>query len=111
MAYTELDSKRIFEKFDKILTAQGWSIYSLSNEANVNCCTIYKWRKTKSMPTLGMLDSVCKILNISVASLLSLGEVPEIDESEKELLDLWSGIDNNAKVALISLMKSLQRSR
>lgn len=112
MSYTVLDSEKIFDKFDKIMTAQERSIYSLANDSGVTCGAIYKWRKSKTMPTLKMLDSICKVLNVSVASLLSSHDDPtEIDESEKELLELWNGIDCDTKTAVVLLLKSLQRCR
>lgn len=112
MAYTELDSELIFEKFDKILSVQERSIYSLANDAGVSYGAIYKWRKYKSMPTLKMLESICRVLNVSVASLLSSSDdMIDIDEREKDLLDLWNGIDNEAKEAVILLLKSLQKCR
>lgn len=112
MAYTEIESEHILEKFDRIIRAQNRSIYSLSNDSGVSYGAIHKWRKSKSMPTLAVLSNLCRVLNVSVASLLSPDDDPiEIDESEKELLALWSGIDSDAKNAMISLLKSLQKCR
>ena len=108
MSYMYLDANRIYERFEKVVENKGVSLYSIAKDAGVNYGTLYKRRQRRTLPTLAVLDSVCSVLDVSVAYLLaSDDEFVHLDEKEKQLFDLWLGLGAEQKDVLFELMRTM----
>jgi len=104
MNYAEL-----YNKIEALRKAKGLSINKLSYEAGISHNTLFNWRERGYAPSLPVLEGVCDALGISLSELFSSDEKEECSESEKQLLSLFSCLNNEQKRAVLALLESMAK--
>ncbi len=64
------DNELILEKIKLLCKERGWKPYKLAKKADLPKSTIYSWFRTKSSPTLSVLNAVCEAFGISILTFL-----------------------------------------
>lgn len=104
--YEFLDSKTLFDRFDKIRKEHGLSFYAIAKNGGFSCEALYKWRDRLSSPSLYLLESICYALNIKLIDLLYDNAIVLTPE-EKKIYDSIKTLDMSKKEKLIELIKTL----
>ena len=87
---------------------RNWSVYKLSLEANVSSNTVYKWFKTKSSPTLHVLNAICEALGTTIITfLLDDDDYPGLSNEQIKLLDIYGKLPESARKAQLEYLENL----
>ncbi len=93
------------QKIEELNKERGWSFYELSKQTDIAESTIYTWKRKNKCPSLPVLEKICKAYGISLYQFFNgIGDNTLTDE-QKEVLSLWSLLDNDEKELLKSHVK------
>ncbi len=65
------------KRLDKLRMERGWSKCKLSEESGLAAGVIYRWYKTKRMPSIDAIEKICKACHITMSEFFA-----ESDEEE-----------------------------
>lgn len=98
----------ILKKINQLRIERGWSIYRLSVESGIPQSTLTNMFNRETLPSITTLECLCEAFGISMSSFFAeTDEIPPNDE--KELLALYAGVSDEAKQAVLSLLKELHK--
>ncbi len=88
--------------------ARGWTEYQLAERSGLPQSTISSWYRKNMIPTLPSLDKICKAFGITLSQLLAEGSEPvALTESQRELLQRWSRLNEKQQAALLQLLDQM----
>ncbi len=100
----------ILRKINKMRLDRGWSIYRLSVESDVPQSTLTNMFNRETLPSITTLASICKAFGISLSEFFSEeSSSKEYSSCEKELLDMFNSISNEARKSLLCLLREISR--
>lgn len=82
----------IFERIESISKKRGMSLREVNEKAKLGTNAIYRWKK--QTPSIDKVESVAKVLNVTVDYLLGQNSTPEW-ANRKDTLDLKKFLDDN----------------
>ena len=78
------------EKIKQLLKQRGWSAYRLAKESDLSDSTIANIIKRNAVPSVTTLESICKGFGITMSQFFADGELIEVNDKTRDLLDCWS---------------------
>lgn len=87
----------LFDRIKEIAKKRGYSIAEIEREAGVSTNYMYQWKKRNPNPET--LESVAKILGVSIDYLLNNNEATE-QTQENDTIDLENFLKGNLKISL-----------
>ena len=99
----------IHARLRQLLHERGWTEYRLSKECNMAQTTIGNIFRRNTMPSLATLETISQAFGISLAQLLSEGDMVELTPELKEVFDCWRTLSPEQKKAALSMMKAMNR--
>ena len=99
----------IHARLKQLLQERGWTEYRLSKECNMAQTTIGNIFRRNTMPSLATLETISQAFGISLAQLLSEGDMVELTPELKEVFDCWRTLSPEHKKAALSLLKAMNR--
>jgi len=98
----------VLDRILKLRNDRGWTEYRLSEESGIAQSTISSWYKKGMNPTIASLESICAAFGITLSQFFAEGESSVVlTPEQKEMLSKWSGLTDEQKEALFSLIKSM----
>ena len=97
----------IHARLRQLLQERGWTEYRLSKECNMAQTTIGNIFRRNTMPSLATLETISQAFGISLAQLLSEGDMVELTPELKEVFDCWKTLSPEQKKAALSMMKAM----
>lgn len=97
----------IHARLRELLQERGWTEYRLSKECNMAQTTIGNIFRRNTMPSLATLETISQAFGISLAHLLSEGDMVELTPELKEVFDCWTTLSPGQKRAVLSMMKAM----
>ena len=97
----------IHARLRQLLQERGWTEYRLSKECNMAQTTIGNIFRRNTMPSLATLETISQAFGISLAQLLSEGDMVELTPELKEVFDCWKTLSPDQKKAVLSMMKAM----
>ena len=97
------------EKIKQLLKQRGWSAYRLAKESELSDSTIANIIKRNAVPTVSTLESICKGLGITMSQFFADGELIEVNDKTRELLDCWSSLSEEQRDAALILLKKMNQ--
>ena len=97
----------IHVRLRELLQERGWTEYRLSKECNMAQTTIGNIFRRNTMPSLATLETISQAFGISLAQLLSEGNMVELTPELKEVFDCWMTLSPGQKRATLSMMKAM----
>lgn len=77
----------IMQRIDQLCSERGWTLYELSNRANIAVCTLYSCKKKEREPTNEILKKICKAFGITLFQFYQDAYiVPEFTEQQRRIL-------------------------
>lgn len=103
-----MDSKVLFEKVDKFRKDKGWTGSYLCKQAGVSHNTFCRWKSKGTMPTVGVLEAFCDVMQIPFPQLFVDEIIGDLPPEQKELIDVWATLSKGNRDALMKLMRDLR---
>lgn len=100
----------IHARLRQLLQERGWTEYRLSKECNMAQTTIGNIFRRNTMPSLATLETISQAFGISLAQLLSEGDMVELTPELKEVFDCWMTLSPEQKRAALSMMKAMNHA-
>ena len=97
------------EKIKFILDEKGWSAYRLSKECGLSANTILTMLKRNSVPSITTLEAICKAFGITLSEFFAEGELIEVSDDTRELLEYWSTLSHKQKESLLAFIKNINK--
>lgn len=97
----------IHARLRQLLQERGWTEYRLSKECNMAQTTIGNIFRRNTMPSLATLETISQAFGISLAQLLSEGNMVELTPELKEVFDCWMTLSPEQKRAALLMMKAM----
>ena len=94
--------ERIIEKTDEL----GISGKDLGSMLGLKKSPLTDWKNKKSSPTLDQVIKMCEIFAVS-AYYLIFGKKEEMEENEKEILELLNQFDNRTQLKFIGRVEAI----
>ena len=85
------------EKIKFLLDEKGWSAYRLSKECGLSANTILT------------MEAICKAFGITISEFFAEGEMIEVSEDTRELLNYWSTLSQTQKENLLRFIKNYDK--
>lgn len=96
-----LVSAAIARNVRTLRTAHGWSLDVLSQRSGVSKGLLVQIEQGGSNPSIGTLTRICEALDVTIAQLVDLGELPAVRlVREREAVTLWRDGRSHADLLL-----------
>lgn len=105
-----LSSLELYEKVDNLRRQKRMSVAELNRRAGISHATLPSWKQRKTMPTLELLEAICDALDVSLATLLYDADADNLSGEEMALLNDWRALSSEQKVAIITLIKAINKT-
>lgn len=98
----------ILGRIKQLKDMRGWSNYRLAKESGLSEGALNNLFRMNHQPTIPTLEAICGGLGVSLSQFFAEGrEAVVLDEQQRELLDIWGGLNKNQKSALLGLLRSM----
>ncbi|MCL2170860.1 MAG: helix-turn-helix transcriptional regulator [Defluviitaleaceae bacterium] len=96
------------DRIRKLRDDRGWSNYRLAKKAGISEGALNNLFRLNHQPTIPTLEAICRGFNISLSHFFSKNnEAIDLNAEQREMLDIWSMLNEEQRVALIELMKKM----
>ncbi|MBQ3416217.1 MAG: helix-turn-helix transcriptional regulator [Ruminococcus sp.] len=99
----------VTEKIKQLLKQRGWSAYRLAKESDLSDSTIANIIKRNAVPSVTTLESICKGFGITMSQFFADGELIEVNDKTRDLLDCWSALSEEQRDAALILLKKMNQ--
>ncbi len=87
---------------------RGWSEYKLAEMSELTQSTISTWYRKNIIPSISSLQAICNAFNITLSQFFcNDNEFLDLTDNQKELLNVFSKLNNKQQKELINFLKSL----
>lgn len=111
MTEHKIDNRLYKEKINYYLNKRKWSIFELSQQADISAATIYEWYRNKKRPSLTNITKICEAFNISLGQFFAETTNEYANASLSELLRLCKDLNNEEVDAILKIAKHINNSR
>nr|DAV20174.1 MAG TPA: helix-turn-helix domain protein [Caudoviricetes sp.] len=95
------------EKLKVVRMQKGLSQAELGKLLGVQAQTIGRWENGKSEPNLETINKLCKILNITIYSLVSKEADYQLNYDEAFIINKYRELNDDGKKMIINLLKMI----
>ncbi len=100
--------KDVLEEITRQRLKRNWTEYELSKRSDMPQSTISTWYRKNQMPTIPILDKVCKGLGITLSQFFAeTDDFVALTPEQRELLDNWSALEPRQRELFLELLKSI----
>lgn len=100
----------VLNRIKELMNERSWTMYKLSKRSGVPQSTLTNIFKRTNLPTIPVLEEICKGFGISLSMFFSeSGDFVCLEEDEKEFLEHWNTLDEEQKRILILLIKNMNK--
>lgn len=86
---------------------RGWSEYRLAKESGLSQSTIANIFRRNTLPSIPTLEIICNAFGISLSQFFSDGNNSYLSEEQAELINQWSKLAPNKRIALLNLINEI----
>jgi len=101
----------ILKRINQMRLDRNWSIYRLSVESGIAQSTLTNMFNRETLPSITTLECLCEAFGISLSVFFAEGTGEIQPNDEKELISLYAGVSDEAKQAVLSLLRELQKKQ
>ena len=105
----KIDNRLYTEKINHYLQVKHWSLFELSQQADISAATIYEWFSNKKRPSLTNISKFCNAFNISLAQFFAETSNEYTTATLSELLQLCKDLSNDEVDAILQIAKHLNK--
>lgn len=101
----------IVKKIDSMRVKRGWTIYQLSQMANLSQQTYHSWVDKNATPSIPALKNICNAFGITMAELFAENKLIEVTPEIEQLYDDWSCLNEDEKNSVIQIVKNYLKNK
>ena len=105
----KIDNRLYKEKINYYLNKRKWSIFELSQQADISAATIYEWYHNKKRPSLTNITKICEAFNITLAQFFSGTSGEHVAANLSELLKLCKDLNYEEVDAILQIVKHINK--
>lgn len=106
-----VDENYIIDRIEKLCEEKQLSRYRLAQKAGIAQSSLSTLLNRKSMPTIQTLEKICVGLDITLAQFFAGDNMtPDLTLEQKELLNIWSDMDEQERALVKAYMKGIIRT-
>ena len=98
-------------RVDSLRETRKWSVYKLSQEADLTPQTLYKWFETETVPTFAAIEKCCKAFGITLADFFAEGQLIEATPKLKKLYEMWCALTPDEQSSVEAIVKNYLNGR
>ena len=99
----------ILQKIDRLREEKGLSVFRLTELSGLSENTIYNWYNKGRSPSLSALESVCKVLDISLSCFFAENINESISAQEEQLLGAFRSLTAEQKNLVLQLLNEFEK--
>lgn len=98
----------VAERIKELCDKHGFSKYRLAQLTGMSQTALGNIFAKTSIPTIPTLEKICEAFDISLAQFFAgEGDRPDLTDVQKEILELWSGLNAEEQKILLKFIRSL----
>ena len=97
----------LLEKIENIREQKGLSVYKLTELSGLSETTIYSWYTKGAIPSITALNSVCKVLDITMSELFSTNDKEFLGAQEEILLSDFRKLNADQRNLILQLIHEI----
>ena len=98
----------VLARVKQLMHEKNWSYYKLAKECGIPEATAYNMEIRNTVPSMPMLEAICKGMGITLSQFFAEGEMVELTPELKELFEVWVDLSPKAKRSLLEMIKTLK---
>lgn len=98
----------VLARLRQLMDEKGLNDYRLAKAAGLHQSTISKPFKNNTIPTVPILEAICKALNITMSQFFAEDNLIELTKEQKEMFDQWAMLSPEQKQVLMELIKVMK---
>ena len=103
-----IEENFIIDRIEELCVAQKMSRYALSQNSGINQASLSTLFKKRTMPTVHTLERICSAFGITLSQFFAKdGEVLELTDDQKEVLELWMHMSEREKELVMAYMQGI----
>ena len=95
------------KRMQELLDQRGWSMYRLSQEADIPWSTVRNVMKKNTEPMISTLEILCKGLGISLSQFFDVDEQGGLTADQRRMLDMWGMLNERERAAVLEMIELL----
>ena len=96
------------DRIKQLRDDRGWSNYRLAKESGISEGSLNNLFRLNNQPTLPTLETLCVAFGISLSQFFADdGDAVILNSEQREILDAWSVLSKEQKIALLELLKTM----
>ena len=95
------------KRMQELLDQRGWSMYRLSQEADIPWSTVRNVMKKNTEPMISTLEIFCKGLGISLSQFFDVDEQGGLTADQRRMLDMWGMLNERERAAVLEMIELL----
>ena len=95
------------KRMQELLDQRGWSMYRLSQEADIPWSTIRNVMKKDTEPMISTLEIFCKGLGISLSQFFDVDAQGGLTAEQRRMLDMWATLSERERAAVMEMIELL----
>ena len=95
------------KRMQELLDQRGWSMYRLSQEADIPWSTIRNVMKKDTEPMISTLEICCKGLGISLSQFFDVDGQGGLTAEQRRMLDMWATLSERERAAVMEMIELL----
>ena len=97
----------VLKKINKLRLDRGWSVYRLSVESGISQSTITNMFNRETLPSITTLECICHAFGMTMSEFFAEPNDSPTADIDSELSHLWSSVSDEAKDAVLTLLREL----
>lgn len=99
----------ILERITALREERHWTEYQLAEKSGLTQSTISSWYRKNMLPTIPSLLKICDAFGITMSQFFldDTNQIVELNEYQKELLEVSAKLDKEQYIALLHFLNTL----
>lgn len=100
----------VLNRIKELMNERNWTMYKLSKKSGVPQSTLTNIFKRTNLPTIPVLEEICKGFGISLSMFFSeKGDLVYLKEEEMEFIEHWNTLRDEQKKIILLLIKNMNK--
>ena len=96
-------------RVEELCREHSMTKYRLSQLTGITQTALSRIISRDSTPTISTLEKICEAFGITLAQFFAAEGIPDLTDTQRELLETWNVLDNKEREIVIKFIRSLKK--